>query len=179
MAAGEEGRLQQQVTVAAGEEKRKCAVSGCWLQRAPLTWLCNGKQRSDNVGSRECSGSGGRERCGSGRGHGLQEIGSGEEEEPSTSFTTNKAEERHGSSRQRRLRIAVGGEPLLLQLRLRRGDRDCDREQCMVDGWLRLRMDCCSGKQRKRAGQLLRSDNAHYELSRDDLQIGGKDGRSI
>ncbi|RRT47738.1 hypothetical protein B296_00039498 [Ensete ventricosum] len=93
---------------------------GLWWRVKKVDYNSSRKQRSDNVGSRECSGSGGRERCGSGRGHGLQEIGSGEEEEPSTSFTTNKAEERHGGSRQRRLRIAVGGEPLLLRLRLRR-----------------------------------------------------------
>ncbi|RWW39155.1 hypothetical protein BHE74_00055542 [Ensete ventricosum] len=46
----------------------------------------------DDAGSRGCSNSGGR-------GRGLQEIGSSEEEELSASFTTEKAEERHESSR--------------------------------------------------------------------------------
>ncbi|RZS25685.1 hypothetical protein BHM03_00058919 [Ensete ventricosum] len=86
------------------------------------------KQWDGDARSRGCSSGGDRIRCGSDRGHGLQEIGFGKEKEPSTSFMTEKAKERYGSSRQRRLRVAVGGEPLLLRLRLRRGDTDCDRE---------------------------------------------------
>ncbi|RWW36396.1 hypothetical protein BHE74_00058589 [Ensete ventricosum] len=87
-----------------GEEKRKCAAGSNGRRQ------CGWAARSNGMVTQEAADAAAAmtEKCGSDRGHGLQEIGFDKEKEPSTSFMTEKAKERYGSSRQRRLRVAIG-----------------------------------------------------------------------